>query len=111
MADKTHKPELAKLPGGADFDVDNATPEDFEKHAEILRRRSLVGSLTTPSADAPAAGFQAPAVGVPAAPAPDDIRAVKDGQERYFSTVTWDLLSGDRDGWEAAVEKPADTLK
>ena len=104
MADKPTKAELAKLPGGADFDVDNASTEDFDKHAEILRRRSLVGSLSTATQAAPAAT----AVAVPAEPNPNDIRAMKDGEVRFFDPITWGVLGDEKGGWVETVEKPSD---
>ncbi len=109
---KAHKPtkaELAKLPGGEDFDVDNASPEDFEKHAEILRRRQLVGGLVPQAASAAVAAPVDPATAVAPGPNPGDIRAVnKAGEERYFSPETWALMGENTFGWKEAVAKPKD---
>ncbi len=110
MADKPTKPELAKLPGGADFDVAGATSEEFDKHFEILERQAKLASLATPVqqvalVDAPAA---------PAGPYRDhsDIEAVHSttGERRYFTQTTWDAMEtqGEHAGWEIAVPKPAD---
>lgn len=96
----------ATLPGGAAFDVDNASEADYKKHKTILQRRAEVAeltptTLTAVSADAPYASA------VSAEPNPDDIRAMKDGEVRYFTPTTWDMMGQNTFGWERTVEKPA----
>ncbi len=107
MAEKQSKSELAKLPGGVDFDVDNASEEDYAKHIGILRRRKEVADASVQdAATEPVTTVKA----TPLAPNPTDIRAVKDGETRYFSDITWAAMEtkGEHAGWEVAVDKPAD---
>lgn len=105
MADKPTKAELAKLPGGAEFDVASATSEEFDKHFEILARQAKLDSLKPTEQAAPTAATKAPFVAP--GPNPGDIKAMKNGQPRYFSPTTWDLLGDDKAGWELTVERPA----
>ncbi len=88
-------------PGGTLFDVDNASPKDYARHAEILRRRAEVAGL---QAVLPQPIVAAP----PAEPDPNDIHAVKGGEVRYFTAITWEQLGEQRGGWEQAVAKPTD---
>jgi hypothetical protein len=108
MADKPTKSELAKLPGGEDFDVAGATTEDFDKHYEILERKAKLAALQPVQQ-----------VAIVAAPVPDatpshdpsDIEAVHPTLgRRYFTEVTWNAMeeAGKHAGWEIAVPKPAD---
>lgn len=106
MADKPKAPDAATLPGGAAFDVDNATPEDFDKHAELLRRRALVAGY------APAAT----AVETTAAAAPEVTKLRRDnGNPISMPQKAWDLLPADDQAqFEDApvhVEKPTETTK
>lgn len=105
MADKPTKAELAKLPGGAEFDVDNASEEDYAKHISVLRRRKEVADASAPVQQV--ALVDAPAAAVPAEPNPNDIKAMKNGEVRYFDAITWAQLDPDKDGWEETVAKPA----
>jgi len=105
MSDKTKTPpDPATAPGGPAFDVDNATPEDFDKHAEILRRRALVAGLTPAAAPTLAAS---PGGYTPAA---DDFEAVHTitHERRYFTPLTWAAMEtkGEHAGWEQAVPEP-----
>jgi hypothetical protein len=94
----------ATLPGGAAFDVDNASEADYKKHKTILQRRAEVAELTPVTATLEATAQAAP---VSVEPNPNDIRAMKDGEVRYFTPTTWDLMGDNRFGWEPSVAKPA----
>lgn len=37
-----------------------------------------------------------------------EITAERDGQERTFSGLTWDLLPPDKNGWKEVLDKPAE---
>ncbi|GAB2866032.1 hypothetical protein [Hymenobacter ruber] len=92
-------------PGAPDFDVDNASEKDYEKHLQILKRRADVAALT------PTALTAETTTGTPYIPAPDDVYAVHpELGNRYFSKLAWDTLEtkGAHGGWEVAVDKPAD---
>lgn len=105
------------LPGSPDFDVDNATDEEFAKHETILRRRAIVAGLTTTAPDAHTAveGYTptstAPATPGPVVAGPGELIAVHPERgERVFSEETWDGMKdtkGNRDGWEVKVPEPA----
>jgi len=98
----------ATLPGGAAFDVDNASEADYKKHKTILQRRAEVAELT-PATLTAVSSQTGPAVGVPAEPNPGDIKAMnKAGEVRYFDPITWGVLGDEKGGWEETVEKPAD---
>lgn len=111
MADepKDLAPDPATLPGGASFDVDNASDADYKKHVKILERRKEMANLAPATPLVAVAAETAPAVA--SVPQPlDPIEAVHNvtGERRRFSETTWDLLGDDRQGWELAVAKPAD---
>lgn len=100
---KKEKPDPT-APGGEEFDADNASAEDFAKHEEILRRRSVLAGFAPPVAvtlvDSAAAVAQPTPTG--------DIKAVKDGETRYFNQLTWDAMEtkGEHAGWEVEVATP-----
>lgn len=109
-AKAAHKPKAdpATLPGGAKFDAEGASSEDFDKHFEILSRRAKLAGLATAAPGAQTA-VEAPAPAAPAKPNPGDIRTMnKAGEERYFDPITWAVLGDEKGGWEETVEKPAD---
>lgn len=101
MAD-TSKP----IPGAADFDpqAPGVSAADLQEHLAILTARQQIADLTAPAATSGFGGYT---------PAPDDIKAVKNGETRYFSQLTWEAMEtkGKHDGWEEYVEKPADKKK
>lgn len=112
MTEKKEKVPAAPdptAPGGAEFDVDNASGEEFAKHIEILDRRAKVAGLTPTPLQAIAATQEYATEVQPAEPDPNDIRAVNDdGEVRYFNPTTWDLLGEKHAGWKQSVDKPAD---
>lgn len=120
MADDTKQPKTQAektkgagtsdpaAPGGINFDVNNASAEDFARHEEILRRRAIVANLSPIDSGHLVSLTDAPAV---AQPTPTgDIKAVKDGETRYFNQLTWDAMEtkGEHDGWQVAIEEPAE---
>lgn len=111
MADKPTKAELAKLPGGADFDVDNASSEDFDKHTEILRRRKAVADLTAPVQQV--ALVDAPVAASTGYSLPEVTKVRKDnGNPISMPEKAWSLLPAeDLEQFEDApthVDKPKD---
>lgn len=109
-AHKTSKAEQAKLPGGADFDVDNASAEDFDKHTEILRRRQVVGSLAPQAASAAPVPVTIvdPLASAPA-PAQDGITKYdrRNGNPQTLPAKAWALLlPEDLENFEDAPVQP-----
>jgi hypothetical protein len=109
MADKPTKAELAKLPGGADFDVDNASEEDYQKHIGLLRRRKEVADATVvaPAAAAAPAGQAAPATfTAPSAPLVGYHDSLT-GLVQQLPQKLYDVLSDeDKERLTPATDKP-----
>ena len=104
MADKPTKAELAKLPGGEHFDVDNASDEDFEKHEKILGRRKKVADLAV--VEAPVATPAPATFTAPSAPLTAYYNS-KTQQTVHMPAALYDKLSDeDRADLTASVEKP-----
>lgn len=99
-------------PGSPDFDVDNATDEEYEQHAKILRRRAEVAGLTPTPLTAVTSETTPPAEPAPLVAGPGEVLATHpDRGERVFSDLAWETMRSTkddtRDGWEVVVEKPA----
>lgn len=106
-------PAPKPVPGATDFDINapGVSSADLQEHLSILSLRKQLADLDKPAASPVAVTVvDAPVKAVPAAPNPTDIRAVKDGEERYFSDITWAAMEtkGEHAGWEQAVPKPSD---
>lgn len=102
------------VPGSPEFDPEAAgvSSAELAEHLAILQNRAAIKALTNPELIAEAAPVEASGFGG-YTPAPDDIKAVKSGETRYFSALTWEAMAtqGKHDGWEEYVEKPADVKK
>lgn len=96
---KAHKPskaEQAKLPGGADFDVAGATPEDFDKHFEILERHAKIASLTPAAAPVPVTVVDGPTAEPAPVQPPLVTKTDKHGEQHSLPQATWDALGAKR---------------
>ncbi|MGI4864157.1 MAG: hypothetical protein ACRYFZ_09570 [Janthinobacterium lividum] len=106
MADDLDKPapDPTTLPGGAAFDVDNASDADYKEHKKILTRRKEVADLAV----TPSVALESTTT-APEQHDPTDIVAVHpELGTRRFSSLAWKTLetNGEHGGWEVEVAKP-----